>query len=176
MQKALAASNLVEPAELHGLACGMASATPGSFSLPDFIDLVGTDVLVDDQTTQDFIGATLEQLHTQDMEFHLLIPEDDERLSERVAGAANWCAAFLTGFGAGLARLERDFKELPDDVQEILRDFSSLSGLDEDVTGGEQDEASFMEIYEYVRIAAILTHTLMMDDTEEDSSDRGRVH
>lgn len=174
LSKALGASELVSPAELHGMVCGLASAHPGTFSVPEFVDLVGTDVLNDESTTADFVSAALDQLHAQDMEFHPLIPDDEERLADRIEGTANWCAAFLAGFGAGVAELGILSGELPDDVQEILRDFVALSGMDEGDDGGDggegevsnADEGSFMEIYEYVRVASILVHTLMQELSE----------
>lgn len=175
--KAIAASSFIEPAELHGIACGLAASNPGTFSMPEFVDLVGTDGLTDEESAQEFISATLDQLHAQDMEFHLLIPEDDEPLSERVAATATWCAAFLSGFGTGVAQRELELKMLPDDVQELLRDFASLGGMDDDVEETDQDESSFMEIYEYVRVAAILAHTLMQgDDTDPDGSSGDTLH
>lgn len=169
LNKAIAASSHIEPAELHGMVCGLAASNPGTFSMPEFVDLVGTDGLTDEETAQDFVAATLDQLHAQDMEFHLLIPDDDEPLGERVLATGTWCAAFLSGFGAGVAYREIELKMLPDDVQELLRDFASLSGMDDDVEDTDQDETSFMEIYEYVRVAAILAHTLMNSNEGDDA-------
>jgi uncharacterized protein YgfB (UPF0149 family) len=167
LSKALAASELIAPAELHGMVCGLASAHPGTFSIPEFVDLVGTDVLTDGSATEDFVSATLDQLHAQDMEFHPLVPDDEEHLAHRIEGTASWCAAFLSGFGAGVAELGVLSGALPEDVQEILRDFVSLSGMDEgDTQATNGDEASFMEIYEYVRVASVLVHTLMQEVSE----------
>ncbi|NKC00363.1 MAG: UPF0149 family protein [Pseudomonadales bacterium] len=183
LNKAHAASTLIEPAELHGLVCGLASANPGTFSMPEFIDLVGADTLTDDMSTQEFVTATLDQLHAQDMEFHLLVPDDEESLGARVAATANWCAAFLSAFGIGLGNLGRQHGELADDVQEILRDFVALSGIEDeldedDPDAGEQDESAFMEVYEYVRVAAILIHTLMHDfaDDGDPSNSEETIH
>jgi len=176
LNKAIAASSYIEPAELHGLVCGLAASNPGTFSMPDFVDLVGTDGLTDEESAQAFVAATLDQLHAQDMEFHLLIPDDDEPLSERVTATGSWCAAFLSAFGAGVAQREIELKMLPDDVQELLRDFAALSGIDDDVEESDQDEASFMEIYEYIRVAAILAHTLMQGDESDPDAAEETVH
>lgn len=184
LNKAHAASTQIEPSELHGLVCGLASANPGTFSMPEFIDLVGTDTMNDEISAQEFVSATLDQLHAQDMEFHLLVPDDEELLSARVSATASWCAAFLAGFGAGMATLGRQQGELGDDVQEILRDFVALSGMQDELTeddpeANEQDESSFMEVYEYVRVAAILMHALMQDfavDQDPDDEVEGTIH
>ena len=96
-------------------------------------------------------------------------------LSGSVYSTGTWCAAFLSGFGAGVAHRELELKMLPDDVQELLRDFASLSGMDDDVEETDQDESSFMEIYEYVRVAAILAHTLMQGDDSDPGSSAGET-
>ena len=113
-----------------------------------------------------------DELFSEEMGFSPLSPDESELLSTRLVGLAEWCAGFLSGFGASVSeRMSRD--ALHTDIQEILRDFASISGLDDEVEGDEQDENSFMEIYEYVRVAAVLTATLMStgDDAEADASD-----
>jgi len=59
------------------------------------------------------------------------------------------------------------------DIQGILQDFASISGLDEEVDGDDQDESSFMEIFEYVRVAAVLTATLMNEARRADEVPKG---
>ncbi len=168
---ALRASHSVEPSELHGIVCGLAAARPATFSLPELLDLVGADMLTDEASVHEFVTATLDGLFAQDMEFGLVIPDDEEGLSDRLAALATWAAGFLSGFGAGAGNAGLELKALPADVQEILRDFASISALDEAVDGDEQDEASFMEIYEYVRVAAVLALTLMHENADDASDE-----
>ena len=128
--------------------------------MTDFVELAGADALSDEASVMDFVTDTLDALFAQDMEFSPLVPDDEEVLALRLTGLAEWCAGFLSGFGAVAAALSsRD--ALPPDVQEILRDFASITALDDTVEGDEQDESSFAEIYEYVRVATALTQTLM---------------
>lgn len=166
--QALRASAMIDPAELHGMVCGMAASRPAQFSLPELVDLAGEDALTDEVAVREFVTSTLDQMHAQDMEFYLLIPDDDNLISARLEGLASWTAAFLTGFGAGVAALDQHIAELPMDVQEILRDFASISALDTDSAeaddGSNEDEASFVELYEYVRVAAVLTLAMMDPD------------
>ena len=168
-RKAQDASSVITPAELHGLVCGFASAGVQEFSMSDFVALAGADALSDEKAVEEFVSASLDALYAQDMEFSPLIPDDDEPLGVRLAGLSEWCAGYLSGFGAVAAGTS--VKALPVDVQEILRDFASISGLDDEVEGDEQDENSFMEIYEYVRVAAVLTLTLMNDDAASDAGE-----
>ncbi len=151
------------------MVCGFAAGNPTQFSLTDFVQLAGTDSLSDENAVSEFVSASLDALFSEDMGFSPLVPDDSEVLAKRLAGLAEWCAGFLGGFGAGVA--DRAASEaLHVDVQEILRDFASISGLDDDIEGDEQDENSFMEIYEYVRVAAVLTATLMSPEQLDESN------
>lgn len=144
------------------MVCGFAAGDPAQFSLTDFVQLAGADALSDEQSVSDFVSDSLEELFSEELDFRPLVPGETELLATRLLGLAEWCAGFLSGFGASVSeRMARD--ALPMDIQEILRDFASISGLDDEVEGDEQDESSFMEIFEYVRVAAVLTATLMSD-------------
>lgn len=123
-QKAEAASRLVEAPDLHGTVCGLASSSPHSFNLHAMIDLLGVDALQDEASLHAFVAAALDELHAQDMEFSPLIPDDDHALGERITALIGWCSGYLSGFAAGL---QSHHKELPDEVQEIVRDFTYFS-------------------------------------------------
>lgn len=173
LEKAIAASRTLEPAEIHGSACGMAAGRPQEFVLAQFIELHGTDVLEDEVTVREFITATLEQLHAQDMEFHPVMPGDEAPLAERSLGLASWCAAFLVGFGAVVAD---NMKTWPDEVAEIVRDYASISALNEEEAETEQNEFSFMELYEYVRVGAVLIVALMTEHQENQEREEHQQH
>ena len=165
--KAANASSVIPAPELHGMVCGFAAGHPKTFSLSEFVELAGSDALSAEAAVEDFVSSTLDEMLAQDMAFNPLLPGDDANLAERIRGLAECCAGFLGGFGA---TVQTEPGALHTDVQEILRDFASISGLDEDVAGDEQDENSFMELFEYVRVAAILTLTLLADAAAGESS------
>ena len=165
--KAHSASAVLPATELHGMVCGFAAGNPQEFSLSEFVQLAGSDVLSAEAAVEEFVSASLDEFYAQDMSFNPLVPDDGEPLHVRLSGLAEWCAGFLGGFGATV-NAQRDALHI--DIQEILRDFASISGLDDDVEGDEQDESSFMEIYEYVRVGAILTMTLMGEDTLDENA------
>ena len=168
--KAQQASSVIPPGELHGLVCGFSAAGGSEFSFSEFVQLAGVDALADEQTVASFVNASLDALYAQDMQFAPLVPDDDELLSARLSGLSDYCAGFLSGFGAVAAQATtRD--ALPPDVQEILRDFASISSLDDEVDGDDQDEGAFVELFEYVRVATVLTHTLMHDQLEGDAGE-----
>jgi len=162
--KAQTASSVIPATELHGLVCGFATGKPEEFSLSDFVQLAGTDALSDEAAVSDFVSASLDELYAPDMTFAPFVPGDEEELSARLVGLSEWCAGFLSGFGAAYNNTEEtQATPLPLELQEILKDFASISSIDDDVDGDEQDEGSFMEIYEYVRVAAVLAMNLVAD-------------
>jgi uncharacterized protein YgfB (UPF0149 family) len=163
--KAAGASSLLAPAELHGLVCGLAATRASGFPFVEFVDLAGADALTDEGSAKAFVDAALENLVSEEMSFAPAIPDDDEALALRVGALADFCAGFLSGFGAGVTSAR---SELPTDVQEILRDFASISGIDDAAAEEEQDEGSFTEIFEYVRVGVLLVMTLMTRPEDAD--------
>jgi uncharacterized protein YgfB (UPF0149 family) len=171
--KAQNASSIIPPAELHGLVCGLAATGHEQFPFPDFVELAGADVLTDEATVSEFVNDSLEILLSPDFSFQPLLPDDDEELAVRLTALSEWCAGFLSGFAAGIPAEARP-SALPPDVQEILHDFVSISGLDTDAEGGEQDETSYMELFEYVKVGAVLVLNLMADGGQESGGDGAR--
>jgi len=137
--------------------------------MTDFVQLAGADALTDEQAVSEFVSSALDELFSQELDFAPLVADDSEELGPRLASLAEWCAGFLSGFGASATVGSRDVLHL--DVQEILRDFASISALQDDVDGDEQDENSYMELYEYVRVAAVLTIALMNEGLDPDGED-----
>ena len=156
-------------AELHGAVIGIGVTDAEHFELQDLVDLLGADALSDGATVARFVNEALASLHTEDMSFALLLPEDDESRVERLAALAEWSQSFLAGFAAGLAhRGIETLRDLPAEVQEIVRDFSAIAEIDtEDEVGDEED---FMQLEEYVKVGALLIMSLTNDagdDSEE---------
>ena len=170
---AQAASSVIVPSELHGLVCGHAAASGLQFDLGGFIELAGADALSHESALTEFVQLSLQQFHftTDDLAFKPLVADDNEPLAGRISDLSNWCAGFLSGFGGALRSDDGEAVVLPPDVQEILRDFASISGLSDDVEGDEQDEGSFMEIFEFTRVGALLVLALMHDDDDPGADD-----
>lgn len=169
--KAASASTLLAPAELHGLVCGFCTANGAAtfdegFALSEFVELAGADALTDEACVREFIDAVLQELADEELSFSPIVPDDEEALSDRVGALADFCAGFLGGFGGGVKSARAD---LPVDVQEIIRDFASISGIDDAAADEEQDEASYMEIFEYVRVGVMLVMAIMSSPDDETS-------
>lgn len=165
----------IEPEELHGMVCGMAVNGRHEFILSEFVDLAGVDALSDQESLGVFVNAALDELHDQNMVFQPLIADDDDPITKRVETIANWAGGFLTGFAGGL---DGEHAELPEDVQEIIKDLVALSSLDpedyreEDFEPGEMEEheASLTEVHEYVRVSTMLILALMDDHVAAESA------
>ncbi len=97
----------------------------------------------DVQTSMDAGGGLIE----------LLLPDDDQALSDRLDALSRWCRGFLVGLG--LSGLSGDTKLAPD-ITEAMRDLAEIVLVDPVVEATEDAEASFVELIEFVRVAASL--------------------
>ncbi len=95
----------------------------------------------------DLWEQTRQALREDDFGFELFLPDEDVDLSERAAALGQWCQGFLYGVGYQAAA-----GDWPGESGEVLRDLSEIARLDSDADG-EADEAAFVEINEFVRIA-----------------------
>ena len=92
-----------------------------------------------------------EQLTADDFSFQPLLP-DDEELSLRLHAMSNWCEGFISGFGAAYAKGNRILLE---ETREVLNDYTAIANVDDNEQEQiENDEQDFMEVLEYVRMAA----------------------
>ena len=157
-----------------GFLAASACPTVEDFPLSQLVALAGDQALTDEVAVLEFVAATLANLRDEDLGFAPLIADDEEPLTQRVDELAEWCGSFLSGFAAANAT-GRD--QLPVDIQEIIRDFATLSGMGSDVDiasaddDSAQDEESFSEIYEYVRVSVFLVLALLDEaqpDVEQD--------
>ncbi len=102
----------------------------------------------------DLYRSAQAQLRSDDLRFALLLPGDVEPLNIRADRLGQWCQGFLTGLAFGGLS---DTDGLSGEVNELLGDFSEIyhAEFDLDETG-EEDEAAFTEIVEYVRMGVLL--------------------
>jgi hypothetical protein len=151
--------------ECHGFLSGViCSAGVAEEQLwQDFLDIQTLD---DEQGSMSFrqkIGRLAEEIRTElqsfDLDFRLLMPDDDAPLGERTSALSNWCHGFLNGYGMGAAaspgiKLPEDCREVVDDLTRICR----LAVPDESQPG---DETALNELVEFVRIGVITIFTEM---------------
>lgn len=148
------------PAEAHGTLCGLLCA--GSQDLPEawiantLADCSDTGEAPPEggAALTELYEATVAAISGDQMEFQLLVPDDERPLEERARALAAWCQGFLYGLAVrGLKPVE----DLPEELTEILSDFSEISRAAFTVEETEeQGEAAYAELVEYVRVAVQL--------------------
>ncbi len=145
--------------ETHGVICGLICAGTSQAHVEWienlFHDRPSEDLLV--REARQMLGqlyiASRDQMADEGLEFALLLPEDAATLGERAQALVNWCEGFLYGLGmAGVTE-----QQLVGDAKEALNDISEFTRLDlEALDEGESNESAFMELQEFLRVAALL--------------------
>lgn len=158
----------VHASECHGAICGYLSANQGedfNYWFKNVLHTLSDEALTegevsnvadseDAQIINTMFNVSLQQLQDPSCSIRLLVPDDEEALSERVEALAEWCHGFL--FGLTLVAAD-EMSKYSTDAQEVISDFVKISQTDLD--GGdnaEEAEAAYAEIVEYVRIGALL--------------------
>lgn len=166
----------VEPAECHGMLCGML-CSPDGFETGLWLqhlsgyrdDTPEPEVL--DETLVDLLRSTLRGMDSDEFGFELLLPDDDEPLAIRTDALGGWCRGFLSGFG-----VTRGAAAISSESQEFLGDLYRLSQVDPHDAAGEVGEHAFLEIVEYARMGTILLREENRHVTADFEFDHGSVH
>jgi hypothetical protein len=103
--------------------------------------------------------TTCRQLAERLSEFKPLLPDDDDAAAARATGLAHWCEGFLHGLVSadhGDALKERLSTEpLADIIKDMLQITRAIAA---DESDEETDEEAYIELVEYLRVAAQLTY------------------
>ena len=143
---------LTEPAEAHGTLAGALCATD-SYGVDDWLAEIlpeGAEQRVAGAGLRGLYDATRAALTGMQMQFALLLPDDDEPIELRAAALTLWCNGFVYGLGSGGAP---DPERLPGDAGEIVRDLAQImrAGVDQR-EGLEANEMALAELVEFVRV------------------------
>jgi hypothetical protein len=153
-----AIGTLTSPAELHGLLCGRlcGGARYGDDdwlrSSVEFLNPAHTMESEQETVLVELYHHALAQLQDHQLGFMPILPADDASMSLRLAALGQWCHGFLNGFGTSGITKEA---ELSAETAEALRDFAAFVQLDQDSDDDEDGERDFLEVVEYVRVAAL---------------------
>jgi hypothetical protein len=148
--------SLADAAEAHGTLAGCLCAAIG-YRFEDWL----LEILPEGQANP-MAKETLRQLYVDtagalegpEMEFELLLPEDEEPLDARTAALAQWCQGFLYGLGTSVVQ---DESGLPGDIGEIVRDLTEITHVAVDTAQSEEsNESAYAELVEFVRIGVQL--------------------
>lgn len=150
---------LTSAAEAHGILCGQlcaGSRLTGVGWLKQYLPMLGIKREPWEALTQRLYGLRHfceEDLESHDLEFALLLPDDEEKIEVRLNALSEWCSGFLAGFGSiGLPAAP-----LPDEVGAAIKDLQAISQVDvaSGEETGEEGENDYFEVAEYVRMAVI---------------------
>jgi yecA family protein len=153
------------PSELHGLLAGQLAAgvrADAEAWLAMVVAHLDVQELEDDDKAElvALYDLVLEQFTAADFGFQLLLPEDDAELTGRTESLGAWCSGFLSGFGLGF---DSNKQKLSNEITDAMEDIASIAqvSFDTDDTEDEEQEgynaeASYIELVEYVRLAAMM--------------------
>lgn len=150
---------LMNAAEAHGILCGMLC---GDQTIDNNVwirhvlgEVVNGDILADEASRRLTLlkAYTFEKLDAPECSFTPLLPDDEQSIAIRTQALGGWCEGFL--FGMGLSEI-KDLKKFPSNLQEFIEDVVSISRI-APVTEehNEEDEESYMQLIEYVRIGVM---------------------
>ena len=147
--------------EAHGILCGMLCAEQGADRAAWLAEVLGDELagsnLLMRETVQQLdvlLNETLRQMGDGMLGLRLLLPEAERPLAERVAALGAWCEGFLLG----ISRAQDDAgTPLSEEVRELLADLVEITKVDtEDSDDVQEDERSYAEVVEYVRMGVLL--------------------
>ncbi|MEM7294324.1 MAG: UPF0149 family protein [Pseudomonadota bacterium] len=153
-------------AECHGMFCGVLCAS-GQLNVEAMANQLLTTADSANAAQREAVGtlgamlnASVEQLQGEAFDLELMLPADDSPLPDRSLALGLWCQGFVTGLSAG--GLTRD-TDLQKDANELLLDITNISRTLQDVESmadaeGEEEEAAFAEVEEYVRLGVMYIH------------------
>jgi yecA family protein len=155
--------------ESHGALCGMLCAQGATEASQWMLHVLGEHEKGSAALTD--VGKQLLQIHQiavqqmndSNVEFQLMLPDDDESLDMRVEALGNWCQGFVYGLAVGGIKedsvLPEDSRELIQDIIEISRaGYIADDDADTDLSDSDEDEEAFIEVSEYVRMGTLLIY------------------
>jgi uncharacterized protein len=102
-----------------------------------------------------FVDCT-QDMDDPDLGFDLMLPSDEQPMTDRALALVEWCRGFLGGLGLSGAKLDSG---LSDETNEVLHDLSRIAATNFDAGDtAEDDEEAYVEVVEYVRVGVMLLH------------------
>jgi uncharacterized protein YgfB (UPF0149 family) len=153
LSAALAEASIpADASDVHGSVCGLLCGGGGggdwmrSLALADGVTNGSGRGLLDA-----LLDWSRQQLDDPDLVFQPLLPRDDQPLRARAEALASWCRGFLGGFG-----LAPRPSGVGDEAEEVLADLAGIAAsCFETDEVGEEEEGAYVELIEYVRMAAM---------------------
>ena len=146
----------LHPSQVHGLLCGLLCGNPESEPAWEEVIADLKDSSKSKRTLQDLYEKSAKLLADFSFEFQLLLPSDSQSLRIRAEALTLWCQGFLTGLKLTQVPIENRPKS---EVTESINDLVEIAKMNfEDVVASEEDEAAYIELVEYVRMAVVMIY------------------
>jgi uncharacterized protein YgfB (UPF0149 family) len=171
LDQALSKTTLkLHASQAHGLICGILCGNPDSSSAWEELVTGGEDPTNTHEMLQNLYNSSKKQLDEFLFEFTLILPADSEELPMRAEALTLWCQGYLTGLKfVHIQIVDRE----PGEMTEAINDLVEIAKMNyEDVVASEEDEAAYVELVEYVRMAVILIY----QDIHEESAKKQTAH
>ena len=168
--------SMTDAAEAHGTLAGCLCAAIG-YRFEDWLLEIlpeGRALPLATAALRELYLETSGALEGSEMEFELLLPEDEAPLDTRTVALAQWCQGFLYGLGGSAIQ---DVGRLPGEVGEIVRDLSEITrvGVDGD-QNSESNESAYAELVEFVRVGVQLVFEELSPLRDQPSSPGAPLH
>lgn len=166
--------------EVHGLIVGAICNHLKTGLSPNLLTLIEPQASSQDShfkqvetVLYDLYRETSEQLFESKEGFDLVLPEDEQYLSERVNGVASWCKGFLLGLlyndKFSLDQLPESGAEIARDLLEISEAAAGIENEDGSASSEQQEEWALAELHEYVKVGAQLIFEFIYSERSADA-------
>lgn len=154
-------STQIDAAESHGVLSGLLSTLDEHAQVHwlnhCFPEQEAGDLLLQESIAlmEPLVDETQQQLQSSDFQFYPLLPDEDASLESRVEALAHWCQGFLLGLSIGGIV---DTQKLPGELPEFVNDLMEFSRAESFSVEDEDDENTYTELVEYIRMGVLLFH------------------
>ena len=159
-EKLVSLDTTMRAAEAHGMLCGVVCSGGREGGGASWLN----ELLADKDRSQPeirdmasvlegLVKQTLQGFENENFEFYPLLPDDQEPLQKRMAALAEWCQGFYLGLALGGVT---DVQGLPENSREFVKDVMDIAQLDVEAGIGDEEEAAFFEVIEYIRVGVLL--------------------
>lgn len=149
---------LESASNLHGYIVGRAVAGHALFGnaglrmIADGLSMDIADIKAEKEEFEPILESVNRCFIDDIFDFRLLLPDDDNALSVRLAALGDWTQSFLSGMGSTMGLRESGIDKTEADT---LRDLSEIAQISDDIDESEENEALYVELTEYVRLSTL---------------------
>jgi uncharacterized protein YgfB (UPF0149 family) len=147
-------------AHAYGIACGLVCRDLKNADFNTAIEHLNFSDPAAMQALESLIEMAEHDLNQADFSFDLWLPETDE-LHIQLDAMAEWSQGFIIGLMFDGSEFRT---RLSPEINESVQDIIEISGLESTASGTSEDETSFVELSEYLRMATQLIYEELNPD------------